>query len=348
MRKLSLIAVLFAVVLGLGAPDSAGAQAEGGVGIRLLDAPTNRRDDPRARLYIVDHVAPGTTISRRIEISNDTNEGFAIDAYAGAASVKDGEFTFGDADAKNELTSWTTVDPATEIYGPGDRKTATVTITVPDKASEGERYAVVWASVSAKAPEGGGLGAVNRVGVRIYLSVGPGGEPPSDFEVTALRAQRTKDGKPQVAAVVENTGGRALDLSGELTLSDGPGGLAAGPFNAKVGTTLGVGDSGPVLVELDEAVPNGPWDAKLVMKAGLEEREVTATITFPKAAGASGPDVKPTRRSSRGGVDRGRRAARRARRARHLRGRSTVGLTRRTTNRGRGPAPKLGAPGGVA
>lgn len=293
MRKLTLVLAVVGLLTAFGAP-AEGRQAEGSIGIRILDAPENRRDDPRARLYIVDHVAPGTTIVRRVEVANDTDEGFAIATYAAAADVKDGEFRFGDDRAVNELTTWTTVDPPTDIYGPGDKKAVTVTIAVPANASEGERYAVVWASVSSDAPSGGGgLTAVNRVGIRIYLSVGPGGEPASDFEITALRAQRTDAGAPQVAATVRNTGGRAIDLSGSLRLSDGPGGLSAGPFNAELGRTLGIGESEPVLIDLDKAIPNGPWTARLVMKAGLLEKDAEAKLTFPAAPGAAGPNVKP-------------------------------------------------------
>ena len=34
----------------------------GGIGLRLLDAPVSAGDDPRARNYIVDPLAPGTEI----------------------------------------------------------------------------------------------------------------------------------------------------------------------------------------------------------------------------------------------------------------------------------------------
>lgn len=53
-----------AVADGTGRPDG------GGIGIRLLEASVNRRDDPRARVFIVDHMNPGSTITRRFEIRN--------------------------------------------------------------------------------------------------------------------------------------------------------------------------------------------------------------------------------------------------------------------------------------
>ena len=62
------------------------------MGIRLLDAPTDRADDPRAKLYIVDHVPPGTTIQRRIQVDNATDEDQLIKLYPGAARLEEGKF----------------------------------------------------------------------------------------------------------------------------------------------------------------------------------------------------------------------------------------------------------------
>ena len=140
---------------------------------------------------------------------------------------------------------------------------------------------------------------VNRVGIRIYLSVGPGGEPASDFAVSSLTAKRDPDGTPIVTAQVRNTGGRALDLAGELRLAEGPGGLSGGPFPAELGTTLGVGNAAPVTILLDKQLPNGPWQANLVLKSGLLERSATAEITFPDA-GRKGKAV-PLRSGDRSG-----------------------------------------------
>lgn len=275
---LAVTAVLAPVTVRAQEPPPAPAET---VGIRIVDAPTSRADDPRALQYIVDHVAPGTTITRRVEVSNDTTEPQAVQLYAAAADIADGSFQFGDGRAANELTEWTTVEPGSVDPPAGEDMLATVTIAVPADASPGERYGVVWAELAAAVPEGGGIGAVNRVGVRIYLSVGEGGEPASDFAITAFEARRDADGNPVVAATVDNTGGRAVDLSGELMLTDGPGGLSAGPFAAELGSTLGIGQRGPVLVTLDEAIPAGPWEATIVLRSGITEREAAASITFP-------------------------------------------------------------------
>lgn len=289
MRRL-VVAIAGALALTAAAP--AWAQAPRTVGIRIVDVPTSRTSDPRARQYIVDHLAPGTTITRRVEVSNDTGSRQAVQLYAGAATIASGGIVFADGRAPNDLTGWTTVDPPTVNPPAGGKATATVKIVVPANASPGERYGVVWAELPPATPAGGGVTAVNRVGVRMYLSVGPGGEPASDFEISTFEARRSADGNPELAATVRNTGGRAVDLSGELQLTNGPGGLSAGPFPAKLGTTLGLEQSAPVLVSLDPAIPRGPWDARIVLRSGTTEKDATAKVTFPEPQAAAADPVE--------------------------------------------------------
>ena len=149
----------------------------------------------------------------------------------------------------------------------------------------------MWAEVaSAPAGDGGGIAAVSRVGIRLYLDIGPGGAPAADFTIDSLTAERSLDGTPRVVASVHNTGGRALDMGGTLQLRGGPGGLSAGPFPAVLGTTLAIGAVAPVAVELDNQVPAGPWDATIALSSGLVKRSAEATIIFP-AVGASTPVI---------------------------------------------------------
>jgi hypothetical protein len=133
---------------------------------------------------------------------------------------------------------------------------------------------------------------VSKVGIRLYVSVGPGGAPAADFTIDSLTAARTADGEPTILATVHNTGGRALDMNGTLQLLGGPGGLSAGPFPASLGTTLAIGARESVAVALDKQVPAGPWDARITLRSGLLERSAAATITFPDT-GTSAP-VKTT------------------------------------------------------
>lgn len=260
---------------------SAHPHSGGSIGIQLLDAPVSRRDDPRAREYIIDHLAPGTTIRRRVLVSNTTGKTQSIQVYGAAASIQDGRFIFGNGHARNDVTTWTSVNHSDLHLRRRSRAPVWVTIKVPRSAAPGERYAVVWAQVTARPTRIGNIGAINRVGIRVYLDVSPGGEPASNFRIESMTAGRTPHGRPMVTARVRNTGGRAVDLSGSLTLSDDPGTLNAGPFPISRITTLAPGDVAPVTIFLDNKLPKGPWHAQLTLVSGLLSRTSEAVITFP-------------------------------------------------------------------
>lgn len=287
------VAAVLAVAVGLPVPFAPPAQAAGSsapagsIGLRLLDIPANVTDDPRARLYIVDHVAPGAVVERRIDVANGLPDATTINLYSGAASISDGAFLGAEGRTPNDLSTWTSVDRESPTVPAGGSVTATVTITVPADAAPGEQYGVVWAEVAAPPSSGGGVTVVNRIGIRIYLSVGLGGAPAADFLVGTLTAARSAEGQPMVVASVQNTGGRALDMFGTLQLLGGPGGLSAGPFPVVLGTTVGIGNTEPVTIVLDKEVPAGPWDATITLHSGLLERSATATITFPDVGTAA-------------------------------------------------------------
>src|SRR5680860_791798 len=76
-----------------------------GIGVRLLDIPAATQNDPRARSYIVDRLAPGIDIRRRIQVQNNSNSAQSVRIYPGAATIKDGSFVGGNDPAVNELTT---------------------------------------------------------------------------------------------------------------------------------------------------------------------------------------------------------------------------------------------------
>lgn len=168
---------------------------------------------------------------------------------------------------------------------PGTRAFETVTIHVPKNASSGERYAVIWAEVSAPGPPTRGVTLANRVGIRMYLSIGPGGAPSSNFAIGPLTAKRSASGQPFVVARIHNSGKRTIDISGNLKLSNGPGGVRAGPFPVKLGAPLAPGASRAVTVRLDKRLPRGPWRAQMLLRGRSIQRVAVATITFPRRAG---------------------------------------------------------------
>lgn len=291
-RRLSVtLLVVFATSASivLSAPGVAYAQDQpvAGIGVRLVDAPVATQDDPRASVYVIDHLAPGAVIERRIEVSNTTAEAQRLALYAAAATVEDGAFMGADGRTANDLSSWTSVTPGDVDLQAQGTETAVVTITVPSDAAPGEQYGVVWVEARSDAATDGGVVQVGRVGIRLYVSVGPGGPPAADFTIDSLVAGRSPAGEPTISANVHNTGGRALDMTGTLELTDGPGGLSAGPFDATLGSTLGIDDTQSVTIVLDEALPAGPWNARVSLSSGLVERDAEATVTFPDAGSAA-------------------------------------------------------------
>jgi hypothetical protein len=169
------ILIALSVLAGVIVPaSSALAAGSDGIGILLADVLARSHDDPLARSYIVDRLAPGTSVTRRVEIVNSTRSPADVAVYPAAAGVRRGTFRFAPGHSRTELSSWTSVSRDVLRLQPGTRGFETVTIDVPQDASSGERYAVVWAEVSAPAPATGGVTLVNRVGIRMYLSIGPG------------------------------------------------------------------------------------------------------------------------------------------------------------------------------
>jgi hypothetical protein len=260
-----------------------------GIGIRLVDIPTAEADNPRARAYIIDHVHPGKVIERRVEVVNHSAQDAKVSLYAAAARVDKGQFVGVDGHTQNDLSSWTSLNDPAVTLGPRDRSMAKLTIKIPKDAVRGERYGVIWAELRPQQnPDG--VTHISRVGIRLYVSVGAGGAPRTDFDIVSMTAIRDQNGVPAVQAKVENTGERAIDLSGKISLADGPAGLSAGPFAIPLGNTLGVGDTQPLLAPLDAKLPDGPWRVKITVTSGVTTRTAEATLTFPPHAGA-GPEV---------------------------------------------------------
>jgi hypothetical protein len=281
------------LVVGLGLPVRADAGLrdpdEGSFGVQLLDAPASRRGDPRALRYVVDHLPPGTTISRRMLVANKSDQALLLDVYPAAATVENEKFTFGEGRSTNELVTWISLDHGQLALEPGGHAEVAVTIQVPPKASAGERYAVVWASVTSQPDPSANVNRVNRVGIRVYLDVGPGGEPTSSFAIGQIVPARDPQGRASLDIGVTNTGGRALDLSGKVVLANGPGGQWAGPFSVVQGTTLAPGQSGAVTVQFPAELPNGPWSAEINLESGLVTQSATVSITFPDPGVAGQP-----------------------------------------------------------
>ncbi|MFN3339782.1 MAG: hypothetical protein ACK40Z_08800 [Dietzia sp.] len=287
-----LLALLLCVPLGMIVMPDQGAHAnpQGGAGepsgsirISLLDIPADRVDDPRANSYIVDNIPPGESIARRVQVTNDTGAPAILDVYAGPAEILDGNFVPKPRGQTNPLTSWVGLSSDEVALENGQSAEVLVTIDVPDDAPEVEQYGAIWVSTRADDSDSEQqIQQVSRVGVRLYVSVGEGNGPPSDFGIDGLTPQRDAEGNAAVAVRVENTGGRAVDVSGTLTLGDGPGGLTAQAVSSST-LTVSPGDDGEVLFVIPSSVefPAGPWQATADLQSGWSQHSFSSEITFP-------------------------------------------------------------------
>ena len=161
---------------------------------------------------------------------------------------------------------------------------------------------------------GGGIIQVSRVGIRLYLSVGPGGAPAADFTIDSLTAQRSPDGRPMVLATVRNTGGRALDMNGTLELLDGPRvGSARDRSRPLSVRRLAIGDTEPVTIILDDELPAGPWDARdhVAQRVARPQRARNHHVSRYRCGSPSHHQINDTRMAVPG--DRGPRPASRPR-----------------------------------
>jgi len=268
-------------------PRSASVTGPGGVGVRLLDVPADATNNPRAREYIVDNLTPGTTIHRRIEVSNTTRSELRVAIYPAAATISRGSFVGAPAHKADDLSTWTRVRRPIIDVPAGSTAVDTITVAIPATASPGDRYAVVWAEVRS-AKTGGTVELINRAGIRMYVYVG-GTNPATSFTVNTLTGQRNSAGHAVVRALVHNTGGLAVDLTGTLIMSSVTGALTAGPYPAQLGTTLAPGQSEPVWFTLTSQMTNGPWNATVTLHSGLNQQAFRATITFPRSPGTAPP-----------------------------------------------------------
>ncbi len=251
-----------------------------GVSIQLMEIQAAQQNDPRASVSIVDRLAPGSSVDRRIQIRNGSDTARTVRVYTTAARIVGGSFV-GEATEQNDLARWTTTDQTAIDLGPNVTADLTVSIDIPSDAPEGEQYAAIWAEVQSAPDPGTNVVSTTRAGLRVYLAVGAGNGVAPDFTIDSLIANRSTDGNPTAQANVTNTGGRAIELAGSIALAAGPGGLSAGPINIDSTTSLAPGESGQITVTLDASLPAGPWDATLTLTGAAVTHDRTEQLTFP-------------------------------------------------------------------
>ena len=251
-------------------------------GVRLVDVPVDKAHNPRALRYIIDYLPTGTVIHRRILILNQEPRTAHFTVYPDAAQIRREYFTGDAGSTRSELTRWIRVQHPKVTLRPGASVMDTITVKVPRGATRGEHYGVIWVQQTAhvRVTQGFGINDVAGVGIRVYLAVGRGGAPPTNFTIASVSGHRSARGRPSIGVHVENTGGRAVDLNGTVWLADGPGGSSVGPFRAQQIITLAPGQSGTLTFAPPKTMPSGPWKARVTLVSGLTTRTATASVQF--------------------------------------------------------------------
>jgi len=287
---------------GFTSPGGPASASPGSFGIRLVDVPVNEAADSRAWRYIIDFLHPGTVIHRRVAVENRSGTVASVRVYPDAASIVNGDFIGDAGQTPSDLTRWTSVSKPVLTLAPWSTAMDEVTIRVPMDAVQGERYGEIWAQETSRIQQTRQFAVleVSRVGVRVYLAVGPGGPPPTSFAITSIVGGRGHGGSPEVVVGVRDTGRRAIDLGGSLRLSDGPGGASAGPFPFLSGLTLAPGQSGLIRAVLAKTTPDGPWRAQVTLQSGTTTRQAQAVIQFASLRPAA--LILPTNTLFAGGI----------------------------------------------
>src|ERR1700759_2766495 len=262
-------------------------------GIKLLQAPASEAGDPGADIYVTDHLNPGTDVKRDFQVSNTGDNKVTLSLYPAAAAVTGGTFKFAAGHTQNSVTTWVQLSRKSVTLAPHSTATVTATVDVPKDASSGNQYGVIWAEQDMKGA--GNVNLVSRVGIRMYLNIGPGGAPPAGFTVGTPTTSKAANGTHLISVPVKNTGGRAIDVRGSVSLANGPGGLQAGPFNPQSMDTLAPRQSHPVTFALSSKLPDGPWQATFTFKSDLitKTEKVTLNLAANSAPTAKSPKTFP-------------------------------------------------------
>lgn len=253
--------------------------SRGDIGVKLDTVPASERNNPIDQAYIVRWMRRGTVARAVISVLNDTPATQHIQVYPAAAQMSGLVFEFASGTTANELTTWTRLSQHLLVMKPFTEAPVEVAITVPRDASPGRNVAVIWAQLSSGH---GQITMVNRVGIRMYITIGRGGPPPPGFRISSATAGRSPSGRPEVLVRVRNTGGTPLSLVSQVRLVNGPGGVSIANLPLASGTTmLGVGTVSTLAFAGSKSLPNGPWTAVLSMRGGFIQHTLRVRLTFP-------------------------------------------------------------------
>jgi hypothetical protein len=120
-----------------------------------------------------DPIAPGTSRTYHIAITNTGNTTGTMSSFADGAALTGTSFVGQTGAAYGDAASlWTSVPAAPAVLAPGASHTENVTVTVPAATKAGTYYAVVWAGPKATTPTASANVSLQiYAGIREYITV---------------------------------------------------------------------------------------------------------------------------------------------------------------------------------
>lgn len=235
--------------------------------------------EARDRSYVVRTVKPGDELADRLLAVNLTDAPIELDVAPVDATVTgDGQFAPGAA-AEGD-GRWITVTPTRVRVPARSTRPVDVRIRVPADAAAGDHIAAVVAQKAGPPTGSGNVRLVQRVGVRVYLTVDGTGESSRQggqsrsFEIKDLR---WVDGTFEVD--IQNTGDLLVEPLGSLTISRG--GLDATAEVPVLGT-VPPHELRTFKVPPPRPLEPGTYDAllklRLVQGGGDQEKSLTFTL----------------------------------------------------------------------
>ncbi len=152
---------------------------------------------------------PGETVSNIIRVTNteDYSIGVNIDVEDFVAVGEEGQVALENPpeNLTYSLAKWVTVSPKTFTIGANETVPVEFRISVPLDGEPGGHYSSVLATVSANAPEGGGVGVTQKVGSLLLLNVA--GDVEERLHIAEFSAPEFSEyGPVTILSRFENTG----------------------------------------------------------------------------------------------------------------------------------------------
>lgn len=214
----------------------------------------------------------GGEASQELTIYNDGSEPFGV-----LASVEPYKGGKGDQSA----VDWLKVEPGSFELAAGSQRHAKVSITVPDGARVGGRYAMVAFKTVASGSTGSGAGVAGQIGIPFLISVGSQDTLTRQARLQKLVPVLQADGRVGFRALLANRGNLHVVAQGEVEVRQ-----ADGPSAEALAGRLDFPQTTAILPQSEETLAS---DGTLPLQEGVTYR-ARARIEY----GGGGPAVAET------------------------------------------------------